>query len=154
MTNPPYILEHLNEMCKILNHRRVYSFLHVPVQAGSTKVLADMKRQYTIEDFEHVCDTLLKNVPTFKHGYYRFEVGSAQPVEIRKFVELAKEICHNNKTHLDFGAIPYRKNEMMSSEVNISELSALGWSPEVPLLDGLKNTIEIEKKGKKYLCVT
>ena len=63
MTNPPYIMEHLNEMCKILNHPRVYSFLHVPVQAGSTKVLTEMKRQYTIEDFEHVCDTLLENVP-------------------------------------------------------------------------------------------
>lgn len=111
-------------------------------------------------DFIYITDvisaflTLLKNVHTFKKGYYRYEVGSAQPVEIRKFVELAKEICQSNKTYLDFGAIPYRKNELMTSDVNISKLSALGWSPEVPLLDGLKNTIEIEKKGKKYLCVT
>ena len=34
MTNPPYILDHLDEMAKILNHDRVYSFLHVPVQVG------------------------------------------------------------------------------------------------------------------------
>ncbi len=34
MTNPPYILDHLEEMAKILNHSRVYSFLHVPVQSG------------------------------------------------------------------------------------------------------------------------
>jgi hypothetical protein len=34
MTNPPYILDHLEEMVKILNHSRVYSFLHVPVQSG------------------------------------------------------------------------------------------------------------------------
>jgi len=31
MTNPPYILEHLDAMGDILNHPRVYSFLHVPV---------------------------------------------------------------------------------------------------------------------------
>ena len=31
MTNPPYILEHLEGMAKILNHPRVYSFLHIPV---------------------------------------------------------------------------------------------------------------------------
>lgn len=62
MTNPPYILEHLDEMVKILNHPRVYSFLHVPVQAGSTKVLDSMKRLYTIQDFELVCDTLLNGV--------------------------------------------------------------------------------------------
>lgn len=111
-------------------------------------------------DFIYISDvisafiTLIKCAPTFKHRYYRFEVGSAQSVEIRKFVELAKEICHNNKTSLDFGAIPYRKNEVMSSDVNISELSALGWHPEVSLLEGLNKTIAIEKKRKSYLCVT
>lgn len=41
----------------------MYSFLHVPVQAGSTRVLDEMRRLYTIEDFERVCDTLLENVP-------------------------------------------------------------------------------------------
>ncbi|KAH6559805.1 hypothetical protein BASA50_000107 [Batrachochytrium salamandrivorans] len=63
MTNPPYILEHLQEISKILNHPRVYSFLHVPVQAGSTRVLDDMRRLYTIEDFERVVDVLQANVP-------------------------------------------------------------------------------------------
>jgi threonylcarbamoyladenosine tRNA methylthiotransferase CDKAL1 len=63
MTNPPYILEHLDEIAKILSHPRVYSFLHVPVQAGSTKVLTDMRRLYVIEDFEKVCDVLLEKVP-------------------------------------------------------------------------------------------
>ena len=35
MTNPPYILEHLQDIAIILNHPRVYAFLHVPVQAGT-----------------------------------------------------------------------------------------------------------------------
>ncbi|XP_067928356.1 threonylcarbamoyladenosine tRNA methylthiotransferase-like [Watersipora subatra] len=63
MTNPPYILEHLEEVAKILNHPKVYSFLHVPVQAGSDNVLFDMKREYTVEDFRHVVDFLKKRVP-------------------------------------------------------------------------------------------
>lgn len=58
MTNPPYILEHLEEMAKILAHPRVYSFLHVPVQSGSDQVLGDMKREYCINDFEHVVNFL------------------------------------------------------------------------------------------------
>lgn len=58
MTNPPYILEHLEEMAKILDHPRVYSFLHVPVQSGSDSVLADMKREYNREDFKRVVDFL------------------------------------------------------------------------------------------------
>lgn len=63
MTNPPYILEHLDDIADILNHPQVYEFLHVPVQAGSTKVLNDMRRLYVIEDFEQVCDVLLAKVP-------------------------------------------------------------------------------------------
>lgn len=60
MTNPPYILEHLEAMARILSHPRVYAFLHIPVQAGSDQVLGDMKRQYCIEDFCHIVDFLRK----------------------------------------------------------------------------------------------
>lgn len=63
MTNPPYILEHLKEISKILNHPRVYSFLHVPVQSGSDSVLADMKREYCCADFMRVVDYLQEKVP-------------------------------------------------------------------------------------------
>ncbi|GLH02026.1 Threonylcarbamoyladenosine tRNA methylthiotransferase [Gryllus bimaculatus] len=63
MTNPPYILEHLEEMSKILSHPRVYSFLHVPVQSGSDAVLGDMKREYCRADFEHVVNFLKERVP-------------------------------------------------------------------------------------------
>ena len=63
MTNPPYILEHLDAMADILNHPRVYAFLHIPVQSGSNPVLLNMNREYTVEDFRTVCDTLYKQVP-------------------------------------------------------------------------------------------
>lgn len=63
MTNPPYILEHLDEMAKVLAHPKVYSFLHVPVQSGSDSVLADMKREYCRSDFEKIVDLLRRTVP-------------------------------------------------------------------------------------------
>ncbi|XP_068158298.1 threonylcarbamoyladenosine tRNA methylthiotransferase [Drosophila tropicalis] len=63
MTNPPYILEHLEEVAKVLQHPRVYSFLHVPVQSGSDSVLGEMKREYCRKDFEHVVDFLRARVP-------------------------------------------------------------------------------------------
>ncbi|XP_048039518.1 threonylcarbamoyladenosine tRNA methylthiotransferase isoform X1 [Megalobrama amblycephala] len=63
MTNPPYILEHLEEMAKILNHPRVYAFLHVPVQSASDSVLMDMKREYCCADFRRVMDFLKEKVP-------------------------------------------------------------------------------------------
>uniref|UniRef100_A0A674MZY5 tRNA-t(6)A37 methylthiotransferase n=1 Tax=Takifugu rubripes TaxID=31033 RepID=A0A674MZY5_TAKRU len=63
MTNPPYILEHLEEMAKILSHPRVYAFLHVPVQSASDSVLMDMKREYCVGDFKRVVDFLKERVP-------------------------------------------------------------------------------------------
>jgi threonylcarbamoyladenosine tRNA methylthiotransferase CDKAL1 len=63
MTNPPYIMEHMEEMSKILQHPQVYSFLHIPVQSGSNSVLEEMKREYTREDFECLVDFLKERVP-------------------------------------------------------------------------------------------
>lgn len=50
-------------MADILNHPRVYSFLHIPVQSGSNGVLDPMNREYTVEEFSEVCDFLIENVP-------------------------------------------------------------------------------------------
>lgn len=38
MTNPPYITRHLETAAAVLSHRNVFSFIHIPVQSGSTKV--------------------------------------------------------------------------------------------------------------------
>jgi len=62
MTNPPFILEHLQAMADIMNHPRVYAFLHVPVQSGSNPVLDKMNREYTVEEFSEVCDFLIAQV--------------------------------------------------------------------------------------------
>jgi threonylcarbamoyladenosine tRNA methylthiotransferase CDKAL1 len=58
MTNPPYILEHLEQMALILAHPRVYAFLHIPIQSASDAVLADMKREYCCDDFKKIVDYL------------------------------------------------------------------------------------------------
>ncbi|KAI2805458.1 Threonylcarbamoyladenosine tRNA methylthiotransferase [Blomia tropicalis] len=63
MTNPPYILEHIESMATILQHPRVYSFLHIPIQSGSDPVLADMKREYSVDDFCQIVNYLKKEVP-------------------------------------------------------------------------------------------
>ena len=63
MTNPPYILDHLEQIAQILNSDKVYKFLHVPIQAGSDAVLNEMKREYTQDDFCRVVNVLRQRVP-------------------------------------------------------------------------------------------
>ena len=62
MTNPPFILEHLDAIADALNHPLVFSYLHVPVQSGSDDILKAMNREYTRAEFERVCDVLLEKV--------------------------------------------------------------------------------------------
>ena len=63
MTNPPYILAHLDAVAEAMRHPSVYAFLHVPVQAGSDSVLERMRREYTVAEFEKVVDVLTEKVP-------------------------------------------------------------------------------------------
>ncbi|XP_011505406.1 PREDICTED: threonylcarbamoyladenosine tRNA methylthiotransferase [Ceratosolen solmsi marchali] len=63
MANPPYILEYLEDISKILQHPKVYSFLHIPVQSGSDKILSAMKREYVRSDFEYIVDYLKARIP-------------------------------------------------------------------------------------------
>jgi CDP-paratose synthetase len=79
-------------------------------------------------------------------GFHRFEVASGESIEIRKFILLAKALCSNKSTYLNFGAIPYRKNEVMCSHVDTSGLRSLGWKPETSLEQGLTRTISLERK--------
>ena len=63
MTNPPYILHHLPAIAEFLRHPNVFSFIHIPVQSGSNRVLHAMCREYTVEEFCTVCDYLLEHCP-------------------------------------------------------------------------------------------
>ena len=56
------------------------------------------------------------------------------------------ELLNNTTTKLNFGAIPYRENEVMKSHVDLSEILKLGWRANICLEDGLRKTIEEEKR--------
>ena len=63
MTNPPFILHQLDAVAAALNHPCVYASIHLPVQSGSNAVLGAMRREYTVEEFCTVVDTLRARVP-------------------------------------------------------------------------------------------
>ncbi|KAJ8684413.1 hypothetical protein QAD02_020205 [Eretmocerus hayati] len=94
MTNPPYILEHLEEMSKILQHPKVYSFLHVPVQSGSDKVLSDMKREYTRKEFEYIVDFLQARIPRITIAT---DIICGFPMETEEDFEETMDLCRKYK---------------------------------------------------------
>jgi len=63
MTNPPYMLAHVDAVAEILQRPNVFAFMHVPVQSGSDSVLQAMVREYTSADFRRLVDTLRASLP-------------------------------------------------------------------------------------------
>jgi CDP-paratose synthetase len=78
-------------------------------------------------------------------GFVEFEVGRGESVQVREFVQLAKALCKNQVTDLQFGALAYRPNEVMRVTANTEKLRALGWGPSFSIEQGLRRMIEREK---------
>jgi CDP-paratose synthetase len=103
-------------------------------------------------DFIHVDDVvdafmcLLDQDQHVPLGYAEYEVGTGQSVAVRDVVSLAAELCGNSATRLAFGALPCRANEPMDVHVNATRLHALGWRPRRALADGLRQTIDFERR--------
>lgn len=63
MTNPPYILQHVDGVIEALQRPNVHAFMHIPVQSGSDRVLQAMRREYTCGDFTYLVDKLQAAIP-------------------------------------------------------------------------------------------
>jgi CDP-paratose synthetase len=103
-------------------------------------------------DFIHVDDVVagilqvLRTLPQQSPGWREYDLGSGQPVRIRQLVETIHRLC-DSRARLDFGALPYRKNEPMVSAANVSGLEGLGWRCQIALDDGLRQTIDFERQA-------
>lgn len=101
-------------------------------------------------DFIHIDDVvsaymiLLEKEDRLNRPFIELDVGSGQPVSIRNFVMTVHDLT-SSKTRLNFGALPYRNDEVMYSRADISALEALGWQCRYDLASGLKQVIEQER---------
>ena len=63
MGNPVHLKKIKDQLFPLLNHEKVFKFLHIPAQAGSDKVLKDMRRGNTNEEFLSMVEELRHKVP-------------------------------------------------------------------------------------------
>lgn len=124
----------------------IKEFLTVSKEINLTK--GEQKRDFIyISDVLAAINKLIAKSWNFDKGFHEYEIGSGKAVSIKDTVLLIREMTGNNDTHLNFGALPYRENEVMKLEANIKKSADdLGWSPETPFKDGLCKTIAWYKK--------
>ncbi|MFQ5759106.1 MAG: radical SAM protein, partial [Candidatus Bathyarchaeia archaeon] len=63
MMTPNYTLANLDRLVEAYQHRKIFKFLHLPVQSGDDEVLRRMQRFYTIEDFNQIVAMFRKAIP-------------------------------------------------------------------------------------------
>lgn len=70
-----------------------------------------------------------------------FNVGSADAPPLRETVTRLRDLVHPGAA-LGFGELAYRPDQVMVLAADVSRMLALGWKPEVPLDEGLRETVE------------
>lgn len=63
MMNPNNVLKVLDELIEIYKDEKMFKFLHLPLQSGSDKILKDMNRFYSREDFMKIISKFKKEFP-------------------------------------------------------------------------------------------
>ncbi|MDX2017003.1 MAG: NAD(P)-dependent oxidoreductase [Planctomycetota bacterium] len=71
-----------------------------------------------------------------------FNLGSGSAPRLRETIETVRDMIDPSLA-LGFGQVPYRPDQVMHLEADISRLRDLaGWSPRTPLREGLRQTVE------------
>ena len=63
MMTPNHALEMLDDLIDAYRDKRVFKFLHLPVQSGDDMVLESMNRLYSVEDFEKIVRCFRREFP-------------------------------------------------------------------------------------------
>jgi len=63
MVNPNNALPILDELIECYKNKKMFRFLHLPLQSGSDKILKDMNREYKVKDFLKIIESFRKAMP-------------------------------------------------------------------------------------------
>ncbi|MEM3374635.1 MAG: tRNA (N(6)-L-threonylcarbamoyladenosine(37)-C(2))-methylthiotransferase [Candidatus Woesearchaeota archaeon] len=63
MGNPEYFKKQIDNLLPLFQDKRLFRFLHIPLQAGSNKVLKDMKREYSVEEYLELIKKIKSQYP-------------------------------------------------------------------------------------------
>lgn len=75
----------------------------------------------------------------------KFFIGSGKAVKLKEIVNMYNKISRKNISVV-FGAIPYRRREIMFAQANIKEATKkLKWKPKVSLYEGIRRTLKQDK---------
>jgi Nucleoside-diphosphate-sugar epimerases len=97
-----------------------------------------------VEDIACAYEKIARN----KHkGFTEYQIGTGKTKSLKNAVLTISKLTKSS-TKLNFGAIPYRKDDKMFSKANIKNILSLGWKPKYSFEDGIKKIISLQYPGR------
>ena len=173
MMNPNHAGPMIDRLIEAFSSRKVYRFLHLPVQSGSDRVLKAMRRKYTASQFEHIVDKFRKAIPSitiatdvivgfpgetdedFQKTMELLEKTKPDIVNVSKFgVRRGTEAAR--MPQLDPKTVKRRSAEMAEAVRKLRMLSAkkwLGWKGSVLVTERGKAMNQYTGRNRSYRAV-
>ncbi|MHB1868763.1 MAG: tRNA (N(6)-L-threonylcarbamoyladenosine(37)-C(2))-methylthiotransferase [Nitrososphaerales archaeon] len=118
MMNPLLTDRLVDELVECIQHEKVFKFIHLPVQSGSDRILNEMQRGYTVEDFCEMVDAFRAAIPWISLSTDMI-VGfpSETESEFEESQELLKKVRPDVVNISRFGARDGTKAAVMDGQV-------------------------------------
>ena len=159
MMHPKNILNDVGEIIDAMKHPKVYNFIHLPIQSGSDKVLSDMRRGHTIEQYLDIVSKFKNEIPDLTLAV---DVIVGYPTENDDDFDLTVELLKKIKPSLiHLSKYQHRKGAISSSLPEIppavmkkrskflSEIKSKITEDENRLLVNTIQTVLVVEKGSK-----
>ncbi len=165
MMNPNNLKPIVDDLLDTMEDRRVYRFLHIPVQSGSDTVLKNMRRRYTAEEFLSMVEHMRARYPDISIST---DMISGFPGETdedhRKSVELIRKLHADTVNITRFSVRPGTDAAKMKDQIqgNVSkkrstELTDTKMDVEYNVnknLVGKRFRVLVTEKGKPGTVIT
>jgi nucleoside-diphosphate-sugar epimerase len=120
-------------------------FIPQAINSLLEKAEFDMTPGEQTRDFIHVDDVCKATINIIEQNAFKKDIinlSSNKEIKLKDLVLKIKELL-KSKTQINFGAIPYRKNEIMRYKINNNKIiENLNWEPQISIMSGIKKIVK------------
>jgi threonylcarbamoyladenosine tRNA methylthiotransferase CDKAL1 len=164
MSNPNFVYEYILDFVSIFENEKMFKFIHIPLQAGSNKVLSDMNRKYTKEQYLTINKKLRDRFPNFTIAT---DIICGFPTESEDDFEETIEIIEKTKPDIinvsQYSAMdktPAAKLKQLQSQIikkrstKVSKLNKKISEERNKVWIGWKGKVFVDEKGKENTFIS
>ena len=159
MMHPKNILNDVDEIIDAMKHPKVYDFIHLPVQSGSDKVLKDMRRGHTLDQYLDIISKFKEEIPDITLAVdiivgYPTETDEDFDLTVKLLEDIKPSLIHLSKYQHRKGAISSSLREIPKDVMKrrskfLSEIkSKITEDENSELVGTIQNVLVIEKGSK------